>query len=276
MIIAWWSAGVTSAVATKLAIEEHGIDNVMPIYFAIDSVHPDNARFFDQCQEWYGKEIIVERAPPKYLDQFDVIKKDKYVNGPAGARCTLILKKRVRQRLEKELTYDGQVFGFEYTKKEINRAIRFQEQYPDAKPLYPLIENKMTKPECLHYLEDKGIARPAMYHLGYGNNNCIGCVKGGMGYWNKIRVDFPDTFAKMAETEREVGNSCIRGKFLDELDPNAGRELKTIMPDCGNFCDIEFTEILHPKLTDIYDNPKQLRSDLFEWAETNQTKGTNQ
>jgi len=70
-----------------------------------------------------------------------------------------------------------------------------------------------------------------------------------------------------------VGNSCIRGKFLDELDPNAGRDLKTIMPDCGNFCDIEFTEILHPKLTEIYDNPKQLKTDLFAWAETNQTKG---
>ena len=33
MIIAWWSAGVTSAVATKLAINEFGLDKVMPIYF---------------------------------------------------------------------------------------------------------------------------------------------------------------------------------------------------------------------------------------------------
>ena len=44
-VIAWWSAGVTSAVATKLAIDEHGLDNVEPIYFAIDSAHSDNARF---------------------------------------------------------------------------------------------------------------------------------------------------------------------------------------------------------------------------------------
>ena len=271
MIICWWSAGVTSAVATKLAIDEHGTNNVMPIYFAIDSVHPDNERFFNQCQDWYGKEIVVERAPPKYKDQFDVIKKDKYVNGPGGARCTLILKKRVRQRLEKELQYDAQVFGFEYSKREINRAIRFKEQYPDALPLFPLIENKMTKKECLYFLEDKGIKRPAMYELGYGNNNCIGCVKGGMGYWNKIRVDFPDTFNKMAEVEREVGNSCIRGVFLDELDPNAGHKLKIITPDCGNFCDIEFTEILHPDLEQIYDEPKKLRKDLFEWGEHNDT-----
>lgn len=31
-----------------------------------------------------------------------------------------------------------------------------------------------------------------MYDLGYANNNCIGCVKGGIGYWNKIRIDFPE------------------------------------------------------------------------------------
>jgi len=104
-IIAWWSAGVTSAVATKLAIDEFGVDNVEPIYFAIDSAHPDNERFKKECEEWYGREIRVERAPEKYKDQFDVITKDKYVNGPAGARCTLVLKKRVRQRLETTMDY---------------------------------------------------------------------------------------------------------------------------------------------------------------------------
>jgi hypothetical protein len=57
MIISWWSAGVTSAVATKLAIQEFG-DEVKPIYFGIDSAHSDNARFKEQCEDWYGCEII--------------------------------------------------------------------------------------------------------------------------------------------------------------------------------------------------------------------------
>ena len=89
--------------------------------------------------------------------------KDKYVNGPSGARCTLVLKKRVRQKIEGNEDYSSQVFGFEYTKKEVNRAIRFQEQYPDAKPLFPLIEQRMNKAECLYYLEQQGIKRPRMY-----------------------------------------------------------------------------------------------------------------
>jgi|TARA_R110002020_G_scaffold32713_1_gene100314 hypothetical protein len=257
-IISWWSAGVTSAVATKLALDEYGKANVTPIYFAIDSAHKDNERFKTQCEDWYNKEIEVHRAP-NHKDQFDVILKDKYVNGPGGARCTLVLKKKVRQRIEKTLSYSGQVFGFEYSKKEINRAIRFKEQYPEAKPLFPLIHNKMTKPESLFFLEKQGIKRPVMYDLGYNNNNCIGCVKGGMGYWNKIREDFPDSFKRMAEAERVVGHSCIRNIFLDELDPDAGRKQKIIMPDCGNFCDLEFTEINHPKLESVYRKPEQLK-----------------
>ena len=258
MIICWWSAGVTSAVATKLAIDEFGKENVRPMYFHIDSAHEDNVRFKKECEEWYGISIETWQAKG-YNNQFDVILKDKFVNGPGGARCTLVLKKRVRQKIEREVEYDGQVFGFEYSKKEINRAIRFGEQYPMSKPLFPLIERKMTKPECLYFLESKGIKRPKMYTLGYGNNNCIGCVKGGMGYWNKIRKDFPDVFQRMSQAERVVGNSCIRNKFLDELDPDAGRELKEIAPDCGNFCDIEFQDLLHPKLEEIYSKPKQLR-----------------
>ena len=142
-----------------------------------------------------------------------------------------------------------------YSKKEINRAIRFKEQYPSAKPLFPLIDNKMTKPECLYFLERQGIERPLMYTLGYTNNNCIGCVKGGKGYWNKIRVDFPDYFNKMVEAERDVGHSCIRNTFLDEQDPEAGRQTPMIMPHCGNFCDIEFTNITHQSGENIYKNP---------------------
>ena len=257
-IISWWSAGVTSAVATKLAIDEHGKENILPIYFEIDSAHKDNVRFKKECEEWYGMSIETSRSP-KHKDQFEVIIKDKYVNGPGGARCTLVLKKKVRQKIEREMKYSGQVFGFEYSKKEINRAIRFKEQYPGAMPLFPLIDKKMTKNESLFYLEKQGIERPEMYKLGYGNNNCIGCVKGGKGYWNKIREDFPKSFNKMAEAERIVGNSCIRGVFLDELPKNAGRRQKMIMPDCGNFCDIEFSELLHPRLEEIYKETKQLK-----------------
>lgn len=236
--IGWFSCGVTSAVAIKLAIDMYGKENILPVYFKINQVHEDNERFLRECEEWYGLDILVVQG--KYKTPIEVADATKYVNGAYGARCTLELKKELRYKIEREMPdYLGQIFGFEYTPKEEMRARRFTEQYPKAKPIFPLIDAKITKPEALFILAKAGIERPAMYSLGYSNNNCIGCFKGGSGYWNKIRVDFPDIFRATAEMERRVRATCLKRKYLDELSPTAGRKQKIIMPDCGNFCDIE-------------------------------------
>jgi len=144
MIIGWFSCGITSAIACKLAIEEYGKENVRLFYLKIDSAHKDNERFIKDCERWMGVKVERRRSQ-KYKDQFDVIEKTRYVNGVGGARCTKELKKDVRFEIEKEFDFSNQVFGFEFSKKEINRAIRFAQQYPATKPIYPLIDKKLTK-----------------------------------------------------------------------------------------------------------------------------------
>jgi len=59
-----------------------------------------------------------------------------------------------------------------------------------------------------------------------------------MGYWNKIRVDFPDVFAARAKMERVCGGTCIKGVYLDELDPSRGRHEGPICDECGIWCEI--------------------------------------
>ena len=108
---------------------------------------------------------------------------------------------------------------------------------------FPLVDRGLTKDDCHALLERLGIKRPIMYDLGYSNNNCVGCVKGGMGYWNKIREDFPEVFQARAILEREIGRSCIRGVFLDELDPAAGRMSKPVLEDCSILCQITTNEL---------------------------------
>ena len=102
-----------------------------------------------------------------------------------------------------------------------------------------------------------------MYDLGYHNNNCIGCVSGGMGYWNKIRVDFPEAFERMAKLERKMDVAINKtykvedGKkkrirvFLDELDPKAGRNVPLPDIECGTLC-LAPTELFEP--VSRYDN----------------------
>lgn len=63
-----------------------------------------------------------------------------------------------------------------------------------------------------------------------------------MGYWNKIRVDFPDVFEKRAKMERDIGASCIKGIYLDELEPDRGRMSDEIMQECSIFCQLALDE----------------------------------
>ena len=88
-----------------------------------------------------------------------------------------------------------------------------------------------------------------MYEMGYNNNNCVGCVRGGIGYWNKIRMDFPDVFEQRAKMERDIGSTILHDKngqiWLDELDPNRGKMTDEIMNECDIFCMIAQMDETH-------------------------------
>jgi 3'-phosphoadenosine 5'-phosphosulfate sulfotransferase (PAPS reductase)/FAD synthetase len=235
MIVSWFSAGVSSAVATKLMIDK--IDKI--IYTHIEDQHPDTMRFVKECEQWFGKPVEILQSPYKYVENACLKTGGKgYINGIHGARCSQYLKKMVRykweyeQPIEESLTY---VWGMD--NKEINRRERLIKSMPEQNHLFPLIERNLSKQQTHAILKASGIKRPAMYELGYNNNNCIGCVKGGKGYWNHIRIDFPEVYQQRAVMERKVGHSCIKGVFLDELNPNEGRHTPPIVDDCGMFCD---------------------------------------
>jgi 3'-phosphoadenosine 5'-phosphosulfate sulfotransferase (PAPS reductase)/FAD synthetase len=232
-IVAWFSCGATSAVTCKLILEQYPEAEI--IYIETGSHHPDNQRFVTDCEKWYGKKIKILQS--KYTSVMDVVRRTRFINSPRGAACTTLLKTRVRQQYEYEYPETTHyAWGFEDTKKERNRAERMCNRYPGYIHLFPLIEKRLDKANCLCILEKARIELPQMYKLGYRNNNCIGCVKGGAGYWNKIRVDFPEIFNEMAKIEKEIGHSCMQKYFLDDLPPDAGRNQKEIMPECSIFC----------------------------------------
>lgn len=233
--IAWWSGGVTSAVATKIAIDTH--ESVQIYFCETNQHHPDNLRFLADCEKWYGQKI--HTLNNRKWKSVEKVLEHGYINSPGGAYCTKLLKKDVRIAIEKFVDFDYQVFGFEFEPKQIIRGKRFTEQYPASKAVFPLIDAKINKKQAMQILFDAKIKLPAMYELGYANANCIGCVKGGKGYWNKIRVDFPDVFKRTGELERKAGHTCIKGVYLDELDPDSGRHDSIELPECGIYCEVE-------------------------------------
>lgn len=227
--ICWFSTGVSSFIACYLTPD---VDKI--IYTHIDSQHPDSLRFLHDCEKLLGREIEILQSD-KYKTVDEVIEKRRCFNTPHGALCTFELKKRVRQKWECENGI-GHTYIWGYDVNEKHRAERIVENMPEFNHEFPLIEHGLSKENCHEICERLGLMRPYMYDLGYQNNNCIGCVKGGMGYWNKIRKDFPEVFERRACQERKIGHSCINGIYLDELDPSAGNAEAEIFPECGIAC----------------------------------------
>jgi len=227
--VAWFSCGAASAVAAKLTLQDD--PETVIVRCVIGNEHLDNWRFADDISRWLGRPIV-ELASPKYPDAWAVWEQRRYLNGTKGALCTVELKKKVRQRFEQ----DGDIQVFGYTSEEQARARRFKTENFEVKSRFPLIEKGITKAECFEILQGVGIELPAMYRLGYANANCIGCVKGGMGYWNKIRRDFPDVFERMATLEESLKATVINGITLRQLQPDAGRITDLQLPECGLFC----------------------------------------
>ena len=234
--VCWISAGVSSFIAGWLL--RNSVDKY--IYIDIDDQHPDSMRFIHDCEKALGKKVEILRS--EYGSVENVIRAMGCCNTPHGAPCTGILKKRVRKKWEYEhreydITY---VWGMDCTEK--HRADRLKETMFEFNHEFPLIDRNITKQDCHAMLHKLCIRRPAMYDMGYNNNNCIGCAKGGMGYWNKIRVDFPEVFEGRAKLERLIGASFINGVYLDELEPGRGRMQDEISVECGIMCYLALDE----------------------------------
>lgn len=244
-ILCHFSCGAASAVATKLAINKYGKDRVEVLNIHIKEEHPDNQRFLKDCEEWFGVPITTVQND-KYDGSIYEVFKQGYLKGTNGAPCTTQLKRKVRAQFQRE--DDIHIFG--YTAEEAQRAIDFEERNEMLDVDWVLVDANLIKQDCLAIIQDAGIKIPFMYELGYKNNNCIGCVKGGMGYWNNIRKDFPEVFARMAMVEREIGHSILkeevkvqgkkktRSVYLDELDPNRGDMRNEMDIECSFFCEM--------------------------------------
>ena len=238
-VVSWFSCGAASAVASKLAVEEYGTRCVVVYCDTMASEHPDNQRFFEDVQAWLGEKIIRVKSS-RFTTVDEVFDKTGYMAGINGARCTGELKRIPRMNFERP--DDLHIFGL--TADEATRAGKFEANNPTLDIDFILIRHGVTKADCLHRIMQAGIAVPTMYRLGYKNNNCIGCVKAtSAAYWQKIRQDFPDHFARRAAQSHRLGVRLTRwhGKrvFIDEL-PIATKQL-TIEESisCGPDCSTE-------------------------------------
>jgi hypothetical protein len=177
----------------------------------------------------------------EYADIWQVFEAKRFLVSHQGAPCTAEMKRKPGDAVWE--WGDTEIFG--YTIEERHRVRHWKKQNFERIIECPLIDRNLTKQDCFGMLDRVGIELPAMYQLGFRNNNCIGCVKArdNLDYWKRVRKHFPAIFGRMAKLEREIGTTINRvtkdGErrpiFLDEIEEG---DPKGADPNiqCGLFC----------------------------------------
>lgn len=239
-VICQFSCGAASAVATKLALAEYGPRAVV-VNAYLKNEHPDNRRFLADCERWFGVPVTVLRDERFGADIVQVFRRKLFMKGLSGAPCSRELKRRLLDSWKRP----GDVMVLGYTAEEAGRLEDFRERNPSMPVLAPLVERGIGKEDCKAMVQRAGIELPLMYRLGYDNANCIGCVKGGEGYWRAIRADFPAEFEELAAVQDEIGpgaylfrNRATGERFsLRDLGHGPVRRNEAL-PACSFFCEL--------------------------------------
>lgn len=204
-VIAWWSGGITSAVACLWAVQT--FKNVVVVFQDTKNEDDDTYRFLKDCEKLYSQPIeLISRIGRDYKSIEDVWFRFQSLAVAHGAICSTVLKREVREAYQDLKTDYAQVFGFD--KNERGRHIAMRRNYPEINVFSPLVDLGLSKADCARMFIKMGIKPPVAYTLGFQNNNCLktGCVRGGIGYWQKYREVFPDRFDRMAEREHALTN----------------------------------------------------------------------
>lgn len=246
-IVCHFSCGAASAVATKLVLAEYPPERVFIINAFIKEEHEDNRRFLADCEKWFAHPITVLRDTKYGASAREVWRRKRFLaNGMWGAPCSIHLKRDVLDAWC--LPSDVHVIG--YTVEESDRLNRFIDANNDKRVLTPLIDRNLSHADCLEMIQRAGLVLPLPYRLGFNNANCMGCCKGGEGYWNKVRLIWPEAFEETAAIQDGIGpgayifrNRTTGERYsLRDLPPDAGRHDEPV-PSCSFFCAMAEEEI---------------------------------
>jgi hypothetical protein len=236
-VVAHFSCGAASAVATKMAIAKYGKDRVVIFNAFIVEEDADNRRFLGDCETWFDHPVTVLRDTKYGASAREVWRRERYMNGPFGASCSTRLKREVIEAAC--MSDDLHVMGFTIDEKNPERVKRFL----GVGGICPLVEANLRHADCRAMIERAGLILPRRYAQGYGNANCVGCCKGGEKYWRKTRIDSPNDFAEVVQIQKEIGPGAyfFRNRQtgerwpLDQL-PIDGPIDNLEPPECSLFC----------------------------------------
>lgn len=246
-IVCQFSCGAASAVAAKLVLAEYPKDRVHIVNAFIVEEDEDNRRFLGDCERWLNHPITVLRDQKYGASVIEVFRRKQYMKGQYGASCSQALKRDVLNAF----ALPSDIYCLGYTAEEEDRFTDFKEFNPGREVIAPLIEKGLRKSDCLAMIERAGIVLPLMYRKGFKNANCKCCIKGGEGYMNKSRIEFPAEFNVLADVQESIGPGAYLFRdrktnirySLRDLPADKGRYQDEPEISCSFFCEMAEQDI---------------------------------
>jgi hypothetical protein len=241
-VIVGFSGGVTSAWCAGWALAQYPKEDVVFLFHDTKEEHPDTYRFIREMAAAL-KHPVTEFSDGRSVTE--VFHDEGAIANNRMAFCSRILKAEQRDKYMNLLRAEGvteivNVVGFTAGEwQRVQRAtMRAQQQKFIA--LFPLALEGITKQECADWCLSLGVKPSEMYRWSE-HANCIGCVRGGKGYWLKVKENAPEVWDQRVALEKEFGHTILKDTSLIQLSitglkrPVKEREAIEIGPcECGS------------------------------------------
>lgn len=210
-VVVGFSGGVTSAWCAGWALRNFPRDEIVLLWHDTREEHPDTYRFLREMAANLDMPIT-ERSDGRSVTE--LFRDEGFLGNNQNAMCSRILKVAPSKRYIQGLLDDGyeviKVIGF-----SAKEPLRVQNMVGKGAaegftPRFPVIEDGVTKQDCVDWCNARGV-RPSAMYCWAEHANCVGCVKGGRAYWLAVAQHHPDVFEQRAQLEEEFGHGILRG-----------------------------------------------------------------
>lgn len=221
LAVAWWlswrradihivmlSGGRSSFECLRRAIARYGRSRVQAWFLDTKVEDVDTYRFLDDTERVLRIRIqrFAEGRTP-----WEVFRDERFIGNSRADPCSKILKRGYAKKLlTARYPDDPRVvlhLGLDWQEEHRIKSVRRNWGSQGYRTAFLLLEEPyLFDDDYLAVIRSYGIEPPAAYAMGFPHNNCmaIGCVKGGISYWEHIRDTLPDVFWASAAKEQDM------------------------------------------------------------------------
>lgn len=218
-IVVGYSGGVTSAWCLSWALNHYQRSEVVALFSDTKKEDEDTYRYLAQMADRLGI-AITERSDGRSVEEVE--DDENALANNRMAFCSRILKTEPRDRYFDELRAAGVtditlVLG--YSKHEWERVQRgtMRAERGGYRVRFPLAETGVSKQACVDWSVALGVPVPRMYEWS-DHANCVGCRRGGKGYWLAVQANRPEVFEAAKAREAEFGHTFLKDMSLATLE----------------------------------------------------------